>query len=981
MKKYVNLKLLATTLCLLVVTIEVYSQQIPEPLKARLAGKTTLKAVMADVTDYYNSISPLARKDSINDKNEFESPMSFWYKWERYMAPRLNAKGEFVNIQAHLNSINDSLQNTTAKNKGTLGNTTSKWTFAGPFGMNHYGGSLRGLGRLDCIAFHPTDPNTFWVGSPVGGVWKTMDGGASWLSISLNLPTMAVSSIAVSPSNPDIIYILTGDPSGGSFRGLYNRNRANAGTFIWKTTDGGHNWLRCTDLVGLPQWGNQVEVHPTNANIIYVGHSAGLSRSIDGGASWLPRNIVVEVTDVKLKPGTPATVYAATSGGVLYSTDNAQSFTASTLTGAGNGRKLLATTAANPNVLYLLCSGVPAANSFNGLYRSINSGVDFSLRGNTPNIFSANTTGMDAQDLSGYCYALTVNPADASNVVAAGTITWGTTDGGTTLTNYTDYFENTSMMSRYVHPDIHGLAFNPLNGNLYSVNDGGIWRSTNQGIAWADITSNIHVSTFYSLAGFAGNANLLAGGNQDNGVKYRNNGVPYAGDFTHVRGGDGFDAAFDATNSNRWYASGNENIYRFNQGVYEKDISPPGRVNGTDGQNDYYPSIATDPSAGNKLYVLYTSGIRRSTDAGDNWTNVSQGVVSGNRNSSDLVVCHSNTNRLYATNGTSIWRTDNSGGAWSGDLANNPGFNTTATITALAVWPANADVIYAAIGSINNPGNKVLYSTNAGATWQNISGTLPDVPVLSIAVDQNNNAYIGTDLGVFYQASSSNDWTPYYNGLPRVPVSALVINQGAGLIRAATYGRGIWQAPLFSPCDVNIFLSGAQASNQFYEVSNQINSNASVVGGSGTNIIYRAGNEVVLSPGFEVYETNTFRGYIGPCETSPVPLAKMAQKPWLSSYSLPASSTSLLPHGSIALLNLGDSSMNVQVNAVDTGNFIITLTSASEDDWLTNREMTITKTGIQREEINLPALPPGKYLLQLFFNRRLVHYQEVEKMP
>ncbi len=979
MKKYVYVNLLASTLFLLPVKYKVYGQQIPAELKSRLSGKTTLKAVMADITDYYANVNTFVNKDSADDENEFESPMSFWYKWARYMAPRLNEKGEFVNIEAHLNAINDSIQNTTAKNKGILGNTTSRWTFAGPFNMNYYGGSFRGLGRLDCISFHPTDPNTFWVGSPVGGVWKTVDGGASWLCISFNLPTMAVSSIAVSPSNPNIIYILTGDPSGGSFRGLYNRRGNNAGTFVWKTTDGGYNWLRCIDLPGVPQWGNQVEVHPTNANILYVGHQAGLTRSVDGGASWLPRTIFNEVTDVKLKPGTPATVYVATNNGVQYSIDNGQSFNASTLTGGGAGRKLLATTAANPNVLYLLCSGVPATNTFNGLYRSINSGVNFSLRRNAPNIFSANTTGMDAQDFSGYCYALSVNPADASNVIAAGTIIWGTTDGGTTLTNYTDYSENTSLLSRYVHPDIHGLAFNPLNGVLYSVNDGGIWRSTNGGIAWADITSNIHVSTFYSLAGFAGNANLLAGGNQDNGVKYRNNGVPYAGDFTHVVGGDGFDAAFDASNSNRWYASGNANIYRFNQGVFEKNISPSGLTTAGSSQVDYYPSIATDPSTANKLYVLYASGIRRSTDAGENWTNVSQGVVSGNSASSDLLVCPSNTSRLYATDGISIWRTDNSGGAWSGNLAINPGFNTTATITALAVWPANADVIYAAVGSINNPGRKVYYSTNAGATWQNISGTLPDVPVLSIAVDQNNNAYIGTDLGIYYQASSSSDWTPYYNGLPRIPVSALVINQAAGLIRAATYGHGVWQAPLFSPCDVNVFLSGAQASNQFYEVSNQINSNASVVGGSGTNIIYRAGNEVVLSPGFEVYETNTFRGYIGPCETGPVPLAKMAQKPWLSSYTLPVTNNSLVPYGSIALLNMGDSSMNVQLNAVDTGNFIITLTGTYEDQWLANKEISVTTKGIQHQDIKIPLLPPGKYLLQLFFNRRLVHYQELDR--
>ena len=955
------------------------TQNIPEALREKIADKTTLKEVMQEVEAFYKE--PLQKAVQEEQEDDFENPLSFWFRWERYMAPRLNPKGELINYGYHLTQQWDKLQAAEKQNPEAQ-NTLSRWSFVGPDIMNYHAGQYRGLGRLDCMAFHPTNANIMWVGSPAGGVWKTLNGGVSWVCISFNMPTMAVSSIAVSPTNPDIIYILTGDPNGGSFRGLYNRNNTNAGTFVWKTTDGGYNWIRCETLPNAPNWGAEILIDPTNSNNIYVAHSAGFSRSTNGGISFTTTALAGgAVTDIKLKPGTPTTIYAATNGGVLVSTNSGASFTTSTATPAlPAGRKLLAVSPANTSVVYLLCSGIPASpasGQFNGLYRSDNSGSTFTRQSNTPNIYTSNTEGNGRVDFSYYCYALAANPTNANNVIAAGTIIWGSTNGGATLTNYTDYAEDENNMGRYVHPDIHGLAFNPLNGILYSTNDGGLWRSNNNGVAWTDASANLHVSTFYSLAGFAGNANLLAGGNQDNGVKYRNPAVPYAADFTHVAGGDGFDAAFDASNSNRWYCSGNANLYRFNQGNLEKVINPPGV--GAAGQIDYYPTVATCPSTANRLFVLYETGIFSSENAGDSWWNVSAGMVTGNRSNSHLVIAPSNINRVYATNGASLWRTNDGGANWSGNLKNNTGFNTTVPITQIAVWSGNADVIYAAVGGVQNPGRKVYYSTNGGDTWQNISGTLPDVPVLSIAVDAGNNCYIGTDLGVFYQASTSTDWTPYYNGLPRIPISDLVINQGASKIRAATYGHGVWEAPLFANCLSTTNLSGPQASNQFFEVSNKLLSNAEISGGSGTQIIYRAGNEVVLYPGFTVYEHNNFRAYLGPCQSSPTPLVKVYQQPWASQYALPLSTTSLVPYGSLKLARQVDTSLLVQYQLDSMQlNYTLAITTEDADEWLVQKPLEGT-TLSGNTTIPVGLLPPGRYLVQLYAKGRLVHYQQWQK--
>ena len=348
------------------------------------------------------------------------------------------------------------------------------------------------------------------------------------------------------------------------------------------------------------------------------------------------------------------------------------------------------------------------------------------------------------------------------------------------------------------------------------------------------------------------------------------------------------------------------------------------------------------------------------------------------RRKQSICTCPNNSNRVYVTGIASVFRTDDGGANWTGNLASNPGFINNGQITDINNCSGNSDYVYVTLGGYVY-GQKVMYSNDAGTTWFNISGTLPaEVKVNCVAVDQFNNAYIGTDAGVFYQAVSFSDWTPFYNELPRVPVTDLAINQGAGKIRAATYGHGIWETNLFTPCDVNFGLIGTIAGDKFYQASGYISSNASIVGGSSTRVTVRAGNEIYLNPGFTVYESNTFSGILGACESGSVPqiIGRAADipAPFINQQDK-GDKTTLYSYGTITITQ-SKKETTVSINAVEAGNFLFIITDKIGLIQLMRIEEIIDAGKTITHPVTANLLK-GKYYAHLYYDGKLVHVQEL----
>ena len=200
--------------------------------------------------------------------------------------------------------------------KNTNNQDESNWEPIGPNTILNHKSSTANIGRVNIIVPDPNNEDILFVGTPAGGIWKSIDKGISWSPLSDNLPQIGVSGIAIDPIDSSIIYIATGDDD--------NSDTSSAGVF--KSIDGGQNWNQ-TDLnpENTPSSMNDIYIHPNDSNILYVATSNGVYRTEDAGDNWA-RVLNGNIYDIKLKPGSPDTIYTVTSNSFYKSVDGGSSF-------------------------------------------------------------------------------------------------------------------------------------------------------------------------------------------------------------------------------------------------------------------------------------------------------------------------------------------------------------------------------------------------------------------------------------------------------------------------------------------------------------------------------------------------------------------------------------------------------------------------------------------------------------------------------
>ena len=315
----------------------------------------------------------------------------------------------------------------------------------------------------------------------------------------------------------------------------------------------------------------------------------------------------------------------------------------------------------------------------------------------------------------------------------------------------------------------------------------------------------------------------------------------------------------------------------------------------------------------------------RTLNDGDTWLS-----LPGAAGNWAIATCPSNSKRLYAAgqkyNGSAnigeMKRSSDGGASWT-LVSSSSGFPAdfnSLRITDICVDPTNSLHVWITLGGFDE-NEKVYYSSNGGGSWSNVSGSLPNVPINCVEVDKTNGAYIGTDIGVYYKAPSMADWTPFYNGLPKVPVTELILNTSAGTIKAATHGRGVWESDVYSPCVANIAVAGNIGGSKFFKASNTVSSTGTLIGGDGTNVAFKAGKEVKLKPDFNAKKGNELRAYIGNCNDGGVPfiLIDSINKIDFKNADLLYGKKTLFQFASIENITINNASANVTINAKQQG--------------------------------------------------------------
>jgi len=666
-----------------------------------------------------------------------------------------------------------------------------QWTLVGPTDAG---------GRIESVAIDPTDPNTVYVGSANGGVWKTTDGGNNWVPLTDQQESLAMGSLAIDPENRNIIFAGTGEfPSAGDCYPGYG---------LLRSSDAGKTWTNVgpTSVASY----SRIIVNPKHSNLVYAaaGRSGGgILRSTDGGLSWLwvtdttfPQNTSVSDLALSMK-GDVAVLYAGVPGKGVYQSTN------------GGDKWQLLTSLSDPNstqppflemarisvdvdpkdwqsvvALSVNNSGGGAGqDDLESIQYSQDGGATWTSGGDQfktapsagPFYEGAGTPPQGWYD----CY-IRADPSDFTHWLVGGVPFWSTHNSGSTWTE-----------DRNIHVDHHDAAFAPSDPTqVYVGCDGGVFYSSTGADQFnSTLPMNIPNSEFYGIGIDQSQPELTYGGLQDNGLVKGSSPANWA----PFGGGDGGYTAVDPNHPSRIFFSIAQQLPFVSQdaGATANQVtagikSPPDAIS-------WLNPFCIDPKNNiifyglDHLYYMPTSGSSWTRNkqplykTGDTGVTIQAIDAFGD---GQTVVCGTSGGNVFITNNV----TTNNGKNFTDVSAGLPG----RSITSVKFNPSTKTTFYATCSGFG--AGHVFKTTDNGAHWLNISSTLPDIPVNSIKMDPTNSnvLYIGTDVGVFFSPDTGAVWLPYGIGLPNVAVDFMDIQTTNRVLRAGTHGRSVWEVPI-----------------------------------------------------------------------------------------------------------------------------------------------------------------------------------------
>lgn len=761
-----------------------------------------------------------------NDINDIRGWKTY-KRWEYDQLFHLDAKGEPVSPEYYLQQLIEAQNQKRNLNRIPQ---TNNWMTEGPSVLPPSNDPYmqHGLGRINCIAFHPNDPNTYWVGVAQGGVWKTSDDGNSWTPLTDALPILRVSDIVVDPNNTDIIYISLCDFEyiDVSLTLDYRKRNTHYGLGVYKSTDGGANWqatgLAYNLIDGEATLIRKILINSNNSNQLLAAGTDGMYLSNDGGANW-NKQLDSLFWDLVQDPSSPNTVYATTgflnasqqgNASIMKSTDFGSTWTVlnSGIPSTNVVERIkLAIAPSDPTCIYAVTTDL--ASGLHGIYKSTNAGVNWNLQFDTLNILDwDNGTNIGGQGT--YDLVLAVNPTNKDIVYVGGVNLWGSTDGAGSF-NPISYW--VGYYGPSIHADQHMLSVQPTTNRFFMCNDGGIyhsanlltetWDNINIGSTWPTVWTNISdglaITSYYRISSSRTNDGRILVGAQDNSTTYFD-----GTSWTAVIGGDGMDNVLDPNDAftfiGMWQyggmaktIDGGFNFNYFNASFENGEWTTPITLNYADGM----------------LYTGYEN-VHVSSDFGDTWNQISNFPAEPggfyNPEICALAVSNSNPQVIMAARRpryeynymSKLYRTNNGGTSWQNITA---GLEDSLYFTSVEISDDDDQIAWVTCAGFS-AGNKIFRTLDGGNTWDNISYDLPDLPVNIVKQIPGSPVHailVGTDVGVYYLDDTTFSWTSWSNGLPNVIVTDIEPNMAENKIYISTFGRGVWSMDISAPVGIN----------------------------------------------------------------------------------------------------------------------------------------------------------------------------------
>ncbi len=675
------------------------------------------------------------------------------------------------------------------------GMAISAWEWLGPGNIG---------GRTRAVVIDHANPSVMYAGGVSGGVWKTLNGGASWAPLNDFLASIQIGSLAMDPNDSQTIWIGTGEGViGGSPRG--------DGVFV--SNDGGATFSQLSSTTGNAfDYVNRIVFAPGSSTTAMVATNSGLFLTEDAG-NTMQQMLSLRIFDVEYDPTDAMKVVCSASNQVRTSVDGGATWQTATGISPGGGRVEIAIAPSNSSIVY-----ASVANS--GLYRSDDGGATFAQTSATNYMAHPGSPSQGWWD-----NAIWVDPTDADTVVVGGIDLWRSRDGGATLTRISQW----QFAPSSAHADNHWIIHHPdydgvTNRTVYFGNDGGVYMTSDvynvsTFLLWQELNNNYGVTQFYSGAGNA--TDRVLGGTQDNGT------LVFDGDseswFTMV-GGDGTYVAADSELTNYFYGAwqyGNM-VRSQNEGqswVYIAD----GVTDVAAQTSNFVPPFILDPNNQARLIFGGDSLWRTNNARGVpvDWDIIKPSI---GPNVSAIAIAPGDADLMYVahTDGSIYKSVDATSPAPTWERLDDGTFLPNRWATRLAIDPGNHNHVYVTFSGFSL-GN-VWKTEDGGTSWASVSGmgagALPACPMNSIVLDPDiaGRLFVGSDLGVLFSDNDGQTWGTNNLGPANTIVDELFLwntsDNGTWLV-AATHGRGMFRTVIRAPCPADLNGDGLVGATDF----------------------------------------------------------------------------------------------------------------------------------------------------------------------
>jgi len=714
---------------------------------------------------------------------------------------------------------------------------SNSWRQIGPkLNPTRPNSNFSGVGRMTTIDWHPNSPNKLIAGASSGGVWISNDFGQSWFSPTDQLSNLGIYDIQIDPNNPDIVYAATGDF--WSHVNTYGLIKSLNGGLTWEITG-----LIPEDFQNFTQiW--KILVNPANSNLLTASTSHGVYSSLNGGQNWIQTS-PYRFRHMLYHPQNPDIIYAATGHlnasqqdsefGFFYSPDKGMTWIQTHTPNIRHFNSRIDVIESEPNNVYIMTAANQNGSDLNILFKSTDNGISYDSISNIPESLLSSQRNIN--------WTFSVDPSNPNDLYVGSVTMVKSQDGGASWARVICSYDESC-----VHVDYHQSKF--FGNSLFMATDGGIYSTDDSGQTWNDHSRSLETTQYYRHSNAESNLDFLLGGAQDNGTHKYNLG------WTIIFGGDGMDNEIDPTDENKiYYSFQSGNFYRSIDAGKSFSSMINRNITGVYGQ--WTTPIRMDPNNPSILYVGYNK-LWKSIDNGENWTDFNNTANCTNSCISHIEVAPSNSNYVYYNEYGKMMRSTD-GGMTAEERSIN-------IINWIEIDPNDENHLWIISGG------SIEESVDGGINWTNINYNLPSgINLTTIAYDHgtNEHLYVGSFQGVYFKDATMNEWLSFSNLLPNVEITELDVVENFNVIRASTYGRGIWESFTVEQegCHDTIAVNNVINSG-IYHASKRIESSG--VEFDPRDVQFKAGEEIELMTNFEVKQMATFQAYIESC-TSYVP--------------------------------------------------------------------------------------------------------------